>query len=272
MEIGINAWIFPSNLTLPQSFKLTKRAGFDGVELVLNEEGPVSMTTTEREARTIRASAENISLEVCGLASGLLWKYSLTHDDPAVVERGKEIVAKGLQTAAWLGADTLLVVPGVVTKEVPYDLAYERSLAAIKELAPTAEELGVYIGIENVWNKFLLSPLEMRDFIDAVDSPMVGAYFDAGNVLVEGYPEHWIKILGQRIRKVHVKDFQTHIGNITGFTNVLQGDMDWIGVRNALRNIGYDGYIIAEVPGYKTLPDLGVRHCGEAMKRVFGRA
>jgi len=271
LKTGINVWIFPPNLSLPQSFKLAKRAGFDGVELAMSEDGPISPDSTEREVRAIRASAENISLQVPSLASGLHWKYSLSHYDPDVVERGKEILEKALLITSWLGADTFLLVPGVVTEEVPYDTAYKRSLAAIKELAPTAESLGVCIGIENVWNKFLLSPLEMRDFIDAVGSTAVGAYFDAGNVLINGYPEHWIKILGNRIRKVHVKDFHTHIGNITGFTNVLQGDLNWLGVRNALREVGYDGYVIAEVSGYKTLPDLGVRHCGEAMRRIFGR-
>ena len=271
MKTGINAWIFPSNLSLPQSFKIAKRAGFDAVELVLNEEGPISLNSTEREIMTIRASVENISLEISSFASGLNWKYPLTHHDPTVVERGKEVIAKGLQITSWLGTDVLLVVPGVVTKEVSYDVAYERSLTALKKLAPMAEKLGVCIGVENVWNKFLLSPLEMRDFIDEVGSPAVVAFFDAGNVLVNGYPEHWIKILGDRIHKVHVKDFHTHIGNITGFTNILEGDLDWMSVRNALRDIGYDGYVIAEVPGYKTLPDLGIRHCGEAMRRIFGR-
>ena len=272
LKTGINAWAFPPNLSLPQCFKLARRAGFDGIELALSEDGPVSLLSTEKDLAAIRSSAETISLQVCSLASGLGWKYPLTSEDTAIAQRGKEIIGAGLQVAAWLGVDVMLVVPGVVTKEVPYDAAYERAFDAIKELAPTAEKLGVSIGIENVWSRFLLSPLEMRDFIDGIGSPAVCAYFDAGNVLVNGFPEHWISILGKRIRKVHVKDFKTAIGNIQGFANVLQGDLDWIGVRNALRDVGYDDYVIAEVPGYKTLPDLGVRHCGEAMKRVFSRA
>ena len=269
MKIGINAWAFPENLTIPQGLKLAKRAEFDCVELNVAESGSLTPDSTEEEVTFLRSSAENMSLELRSLCSGLLWRNPLTSNDAAVAARGKQIVRKCLQVCHWLGADTLLVIPGVVTEDVPYDVAYQRSLAALKELAGAAEKLSVRIGVENVWNKFLLSPLEMRDFVDAVASPMVGVYFDAGNVLVSGYPDHWIKILGQRIFKVHVKDFHATIGNITGFANLLEGDLNWRGVERALRETGYDDVVTAEITGYKTLPDLGVRHAGESMKRIF---
>ncbi len=269
MRIGINAWTFPDNLTIPQALKLAKRAGFDCVELNVAEDGYLTVGSDEVAVNALRRSAENMSLELRSLSTGLFWRYPLTSNDPAVAERGKEVTARALQICEWLGADTFLVVPGAVTEDVPYDVAYDRALAALKELAETAEKLGVAIGVENVWNKFLLSPLEMRGFIDAVGSPMVGAYFDAGNVLVSGYPDHWIKILGSRIRKVHVKDFHTGIGNITGFANILEGDLNWRGVERALREVGYDDVVTAEIAGYKTLPDLGVRHAGESMRRIF---
>ena len=269
MKIGLNAWAFPPNLTLPQSFKHAKAAGFDCVELNVSDSGQLTPDTDESAATSIRQSAENISLELRSLCSGLLWQSPLTANDPAVAERGREIVRKCIQLCRWLGADTLLVIPGVVTEDVPYDVAYERSLAALKEFAGHAEKMNVCIGVENVWNKFLLSPLEMRDFVDAVGSEMVGVYFDAGNVLVSGYPDHWIRILGNRIRKVHVKDFQTAVGNITGFTNLLEGDVNWRAVARSLSDVGYDDVVTAEIAGYKTLPDLGIRHAGESMKRIF---
>jgi hexulose-6-phosphate isomerase len=123
--------------------------------------------------------------------------------------------------------------------------------------------------VENVWNKFLLSPLEMARFLDEIGSPFVGAYFDAGNVLVHGYPQHWIRILGARIRKVHVKDFRTSIGSIAGFCNPLQGDVPWNEVRIALDEIGYGGPVTAEVEGYRVRQELGLRHIAESLRAVF---
>lgn len=269
MKIAINAWSFPSNLTIPQGLKIAKRAGFDAVELNLSEDEYLRLDMSDAEVAGFRISAENMSLELRSVSSGLMWKYPLTSPDPGVVTRAKEIVRRGLEVTRILGADTLLVVPGVVEPDVPYDVAFKRSREALGELAADAKRRKVCIGIENVWNKFLLSPLEMRDFIDTIGSEWVQAYFDVGNVLVSGYPQHWIRILGGRIKKVHVKDFHVSIGNLAGFTNPLQGDVDWIAVRNALREIGYDDVVTAEIPGYKTMGDLGVRHAGEALGRLF---
>ncbi|MGQ9454395.1 MAG: sugar phosphate isomerase/epimerase family protein [Armatimonadota bacterium] len=269
MKIGINAWAFPQNMTIAQGFRLAKRAGFDCVELNISEDGYLTPDSDEGTAIRLRELAENISLEVRSLSTGLLWRYPLTANDSEVAERGKDVVRRGLQIARWMGADTLLVVPGIVTEDVPYDVAYERASEAIKELAEVAEKLEVRIGVENVWNRFLLSPLEMRDFVDAVGSSFVGVYFDAGNVVVNGYPEQWVRILEHRIFKVHVKDFRSNIGNAQGFANVLEGDVDWRALKKALVDVGYDDVITAEIPGYKTLPDVGVRHTGERMRRIF---
>lgn len=269
MKTGINTWAFPGNMSVPQCLKLAKAGGFDCVELNVSENGYLTPETDRQSVEKLRLAAENMSLEVRSLCTWLLWQYPLTSNNPQLAERGKEIVRKSLRICKWLGADAMLVVPGMVTQDVPYDVAYDRALAAIKDLAQTAEDLGVYIGIENVWSKFLLSPLEMRDFIDAADSKMVGAYFDVGNVLVNGYPQHWIKILGDRIKKVHVKDFLTKVGNITGFVNLLEGDVPWKEVKNSLAKIGYDDVVTAEIGGYRTLPELGIKHAGESMKRIF---
>ena len=269
MKIGINAWAFPSNLTIPQGLKLAKRAGFDCVELNVSDSGPLTPDSTEDEVRSLRASAENMSLELRSISTGLFWTYPLTSNDPATAAKAKDIVRKMIQVAAWAGADTILVVPGSVTEEVQYDVAYDRALAAIKELAKDAEKAKIHIGVENVWNKLLLSPLEMRDFVDKVGSEYVGAYFDVGNVLRSGYPQHWIRILGGRIKKIHVKDFLAETGTMAGFVNILEGDVNWIAVRDALRAVGYDDVVTAEIGGYKTIPELGIKHAGESLRRVF---
>jgi len=269
LKIGINAWAFPPNISVPQGLKLAKRGGFDCVELNVSENGYLTPDSDEQSVRFLRSAAENMSVEIRSLCAGLLWHFPLTAEDPSVVEQGKDIVRRCLRICEWLGADTLLVVPGAVTEEVTYSAAYDRARDALRDLARDAERVGVSIGVENVWNKFLLSPLEMRDFVDQIGGSRVGVYFDAGNVLINGYPDQWIRILGGRIKKVHVKDFDTKVGNASGFRNVLEGDMDWRAVERALRDVDYDDVVTAEISGYKTLPELGIRHAGESMKRIF---
>jgi hexulose-6-phosphate isomerase len=163
-----------------------------------------------------------------------------------VRERGKAIVESTLQIAQWLGAGAVLVVPGVVTPEVSYDVAIENALAALQDLVPVAERLQVTMALENVWNKFLLSPVEMRDFIDQCESAFVGAYVDTGNILAYGYPEQWLRILGARVRAVHVKDFKTSVATRAGFCTLMEGDVNWAAVAGALRDIGFDGALVAE--------------------------
>jgi hexulose-6-phosphate isomerase len=164
-------------------------------------------------------------------------------------------------------------VPGAVdvfflpdAEVIPYDVCYKRAREAVRKLVPTAEKLGVSLCIENVWNKFLLSPLEMRDFIDSFKSRRVGSYFDAGNVLLMGYPEQWIRILGRRIRRVHIKDFKKSVGTVEGFVDLLQGDVDFEAVKVALAEIKYNGYVTAEMIPYN--PGRP-RRTAEAMKKIF---
>ena len=270
MKIGINRWTMPPDWSLAECFAAAKRAGFDSIEINIAEEGELALTSTEAEIRGIRDSAREAGVTLSSLSSGLGWKYPLTANDPDQRRRGREVLRAALQAARWLGVDAVLCVPGVVSTEVRYDVAYERAQTALRELAPEAEAQGVFIGVENVWNKFLLSPLEMARFVDEIASPSVGVYFDVGNVLVYGYPQHWIGILGPRIKKVHVKDFQTEVGNIRAFANPLQGDVPWASVRAALNGIGYDGFVTAEVSGYPAAPELGLRHIAESLRHVFG--
>lgn len=201
MKKGINIWSFPQG-TIKQSLSLAKDAGFEGVELALNGEGELSMQSTEKEIKEVKKIADDLGLSLYSLSCGLCWDYRLSDDDKAVREKAKDMIKKQLDTAKVLGADTILVIPGVVNvefsmpeKKVAYDVVYERALEGLNELKGYAEQLKVNIGLENVWNKFLLSPMEMRDFIDKVGSEYVGSYLDIGNTLYCSYPEDWVRVL-----------------------------------------------------------------------------
>ena len=252
MRLAVNQWCFPEGTPLSEVFKQSQMALLDGVELNLNDVGGVGLTLdiVESDVRMIKRQAADHDLELKSVSTGLLWQSPLSSRDADIRRRGRDIVRKQLEVAAALQAETILVVPGCVTKEVPYEECYRRSQEELADLAIYAEQLGVQIGIENVWNKFLLSPLEMVRYVDELQSEFVGVYFDVGNVLQFGFPEQWIRHLGERILKVHVKDFSTSVGNIHGFVPLLAGDVDWHAVRQALVEIGYDGYVTAELTPY----------------------
>jgi L-ribulose-5-phosphate 3-epimerase len=269
MKIGINRWTLPPHLSLAECFRMAKTAGFDSIEINIAEEGELRTDSTEAEVRAIVASAAEAGIELSSLSTGLGWRYPMTSPDASVRAKAVEVVRKSLEVATWMGVDTILVVPGIVSADIAYDAAYERAQEGLKAVAAEAEARKVSVGVENVWNKFLLSPLEFARFLDEIGSSHIGAYFDAGNVLVYGFPDQWIRILGARIRKVHVKDFKSGIGNITGFCNLLQGDVPWEKVRAALEEIGYDEYVTAEVEGYKNHPELGLKHIAESLRTVF---
>ncbi len=155
---------------------------------------------------------------------------------------------------------------------IDYEVAYDRALQGLTELAPFAESHGVIIGVENIWNKFLLSPLEMRGFIDAVNSPFVGVWLDVANMLMFGYPEQWIRILNARIKKVHFKDFRRGVNSLHGFVDLLAGDVDWKAVRAALEAVGYSGWCNGEMcPTYKQYTSQMIYNCSAAMDCILGR-
>lgn len=278
MKKGINVWSFPQEAGIAENMALAKDAGFDGIELALNETGPLSLESGKAEIEDVRKRAGELGIELTSLASGLYWDYSLTSSRAETRRKAMDIVRKQIETAALLGVDTILVVPGAVgvdfipdSEIVPYDRAYELALKALQALSKEAEAARVSIGVENVWNKFLLSPLEMRNFLDAVGSDYVGAYFDVGNVVYAGYPEHWISILGKRIKKVHFKDYRRESGGLSGFVDLLEGDVDYPKVVQALRDVGYDGYVIAEmIPPYRHHGKQIVYNTSASMDAILG--
>ena len=278
MKKGINIWSFKNGMAVVECIAMAKDAGFDGIELSLNEKGEVSLESTEKDILGIKKIAQDVGLEISSLASGLYWSYPATSSDPKIRQKSKDIVKKQLDTAALLGADGILVVPGAVAGFAPdgevvqYDVAYDRALEAFTELKNDAESKKVNIGLENVWNKFLLSPIEMRDFIDKIDSSYVGAYLDVGNVINTGYPEQWIRILGKRIKKVHFKDFRRNVGTLEGFVDLLAGDVNFPAVMEAFNEVGYDDYVTAEmIPNYAHYTNQIIYNTSKSMNKILGR-
>jgi L-ribulose-5-phosphate 3-epimerase len=277
MKIGISYWGLEGGLDairpIAEAMREAKEIGFDSIELAISSSGVLTPQTTQQECKEIAAFAGKIGIELSSLASGESWAASPTASDPETRHKIVEFTKKSLRVASWLGLDAYLYVPGAVDvffnpggEVVPYELCYTRAQEAVRALIPVAEECGVDVCIENVWNKFLLSPLEMREFIDRSGSKHIGSYFDVGNVLATGYPEHWIHILGSRIKRVHVKDYKISVGSAAGFCDLLEGDVNFETVKKALADIHYDGFVTAEILPY--VPG-GPQKTASAMKKIF---
>jgi len=255
---GINYWAFPAkaNGSLLSGVEVLERAvelGYDAVEFTVDGAGAVTPNTTQKEAQALRREAEKRNVALNTLAAGLAWGDSPTSPDPAVRAKAVENAKKQLQIASWLGCSTILYLPGMVSAcfvpecaPQPYDKVQKWATESLNAVLPLAKELQVKIGIENVWNRFLLSPVEMAGFIDSFASEYVGTYFDVGNVMLYGHPEHWIHILGKRIFAVHLKDSRVDVGNLHGFVDLLSGDVNFPSVMQAFKDVGYNGTFTAE--------------------------
>ena len=278
MKKGINIWSFPQG-NIKDNLSLAQKAGFEGVELSIGNSAELTLSSTENEIKEIKKIADDMGLSLYSLCCNSCWDLRLTDDDKNIREQAKDMIKKQLDTAKLLGADTILVIPGVVNacfsmpeKKVAYDVAYERSFTALSELKTYAEQLKVSIGLENVWNKFLLSPIEMKNFIDKLASDYVGSYLDIGNTLHISYPEDWVRILGKRIKKVHFKDYRVDAGGLHGFVDLLSGDVNYPEVIKALAEVGYDGWVTAEmIPNYKYYTEQIIFNTSNSMDKILGR-
>ena len=235
--------MLPEELPWPERFALVRRAGFEAIEM--------QTVTDEAEAERIAEASRQTGLRIHSVMNADHWRYPLSSADRAVVDRSVSGMATSLRNARLWGADVVLLVPAVVDAATPYRDAWIRSQAVIRDrLLPLAAELKVVIAVEEVWNKFLLSPLEFTRYVDDFDSPWLKAYFDVGNVVFHGYPQDWIRTLGRRIVRLHLKDF--HLDRPNGrfyWRNLGEGDVDWIEVRRALDEIGFSGYATTELAG-----------------------
>ena len=221
-----------------EKIKLAKACGFDGIE-------DYPMPDLEAAARR-GALARELGCPIHSITYGG-WGAPMSDPNPEVIAKGHAEIENALRTSKAVGCPTMLLVPAVVTDRVTYKMAWENSQKNIRPMIPLAEELGVVIAIENVWNKFLLSPLEFAQYIDEFDSPWVQAYFDVGNVVAFGYPEDWIRTLGKRIHKVQWKEFKREGFEFSKLP--YEGDVDWRAVRKAMDEVGYEGWVTEEFPG-----------------------
>lgn len=222
---------------------------------------------TEAERQRYRKAALAAGISVPSVMNSRHWASPLSDPDPAVRRLSREGVLHSLATAVELGADTVLLVPAVVKADVTYEQAWERSVSEIEILLPAFEAAKVSLTIENVWNKFLLSPLEMTSYIDYFDSAFLGAYFDVGNICFFGYPQHWILRLGKRLKKVHIKGFDTRTRAFT--SSLLGGDIDWKAVCQALQQVGYDDVLTAEIAGEGESPLAKAQNISSDMDRIL---
>jgi L-ribulose-5-phosphate 3-epimerase len=290
---GIFQGCFPSNMSFEESLKESKKNGFSGIELLVepsndlpfdlieqaNDISDIAKSVGAEKAKTnsihinsnyndiinIKNIVNSYGLEIHSIVSLLMFMFPITSPSKKIRNTGIEIAEKLIDIAYNLGADTVLFIPGMVTPNISYDLVYSQSKLVIKDLLKKSSQLNITLAIENVWNRFLLSPLEMKEYIDEFKTEWIGVYFDVGNILNYGYPEQWIKILGKRIKKIHLKDFLLDIGNIHGFTYLFQGNVNWSAVMHALKEIKYDGYLTVEVPPYLSYPLETFKHNSEAI-------
>ncbi|QQE80558.1 sugar phosphate isomerase/epimerase [Alicyclobacillus sp. SO9] len=251
MKKGVNQFSMPEHWSLTTIFEMVKNAGFDGIELNLGDSGELSLTSSDSHIESAAREAEAVGVDLPSVATALFWKYSLTHNEAGIRDKAYGIAKRLIDVAVMMKVSTVLIVPGLVDADTPYDKAYERAVEQLQSIGEYARQQNVQVAVENVWNRFLLSPLEMQRFLRDIDNPFVGVYFDVGNVLAYGFPEHWIDILGNKIFAVHVKDFKNDIGNIRGFTTLLHGDVDWHAVITKLKASAYDHYLMAEIPPHK---------------------
>jgi hexulose-6-phosphate isomerase len=284
MKKSINLWAFPypERMKLEECLQLAKDAGFDGIELNYDLDNDLSPKAGTKEFSAIRKMADRIGISISGLCSFLFWPYPLTSNDATKRARGLELAGKMAEAAHDLGVENLLVVPGAVHipwrtdhQPVPNDVCDRRAREAIAQLLPEAEKLGVFLNIENIFfNGYLMTPMEHAAFIDSFQSPHVRAHFDTGNIMMFQFPEHWISVLGSRIKNVHFKEY-TKKGtdySLETFRPLLDGTTDWPAVMNALDQAGYRGHLTFEYfHPYLHYPEALVYQTSDSLDRMLGR-
>jgi hexulose-6-phosphate isomerase len=269
-------------MNLTECLQLAKDAGFDGIELNYDLDNDLSPKSGTKEFLAIRRTAEKIGIAISGICSFLYWPYPLTSNDAAKRERGFELGKMMVQAAHDLGTENVLVVPGAVHipwrndyDPVPNDVCDRRAREAIGKMVPLAEKLGVNINIENIFfNGYLMTPFEMNAFVDSFHSKNIRVHFDTGNIMMFQFPEHWIPILGERIKNIHFKEF-TKKGtdySLESFRPLLDGTTNWPAVMEALDKIGYRGYLTFEYfHPFQHYPEALVYQSSDALDRMLGK-
>src|SRR5438067_454612 len=240
LSIKKGVWfeMLPAKLSIADRYKMARDVGFEVVQAPTEPD--------EHKAEEVKKAADAAGIRIDSVMNMDHWKYPLSSSDPAAVEKSLAGMRTSLHNAKLWGSDAVLLVPAVVNAQTSYHDAWTRSQKEIRKLLPLAQELKIVIAIEEVWNKFLLSPLEMDKYIAEFNSPLIQAWFDVGNVVLYGYPQDWIRTLGKSIYKVHLKDFKRKEDGYA-WVNLGEGDIDWPAVRQAFAHIGYSGSAITEL-------------------------
>jgi L-ribulose-5-phosphate 3-epimerase len=281
---SINLWAFPypDRMNLRECLQLAKNAGFDGIELNYDLDNDLSPKSGAKEYTAIRKMADEIGIRISGLCSFLFWPYPLTSNDPAKRERGLELAGKIGQAAHDLGVENVLVVPGAVHipwrndhEPVPNDVCDQRAKEAIGKLVKQAEKQKIFLNMENIFfNGFLMTPMEMNAFVDHFGSEHVRVHFDTGNIAMFQHAEHWVPILGQRTRNIHLKEF-TKKGtdfSLETFRPLLDGTTNWPALTAALEKVTYKGYLTFEYfHPYPHYPEALIWQTSDSLDRILGR-
>jgi len=245
MKVGLSGIITPSEWSYQETLQNAKDAGYEAFELTFREDRDTSLgSMTDAKIAEMMKMAEDMGIELCSTVGSGEPRPDIMTCDEAVRRNSVDEIKRILEVVAKFGIDTWLLVPGRVSEQCHYDDAYYNARDALLDLAPFAEDIGVTIAVEYVWNRFLLSPMEFSRFLGEIGSTRVGLYFDTGNMVIQSYPEQWVKIVGDGVKKVHFKDFQRQ-----GYEwkPLLEGDVDFPAVMSELRNIGYDDALLSEV-------------------------
>lgn len=246
---GIMWGTVPTKGSVLDKMKAIKEAGFHGAE----------MNSHMDQAEVLKARDET-GLEIPSVCNDRHWAKPLSSPDPKVRQEGLDALLQTLRDAKAYGAGSILLVPGTVGKDTTYQECWDRSIVEIRKAIPLAEELGVKISCENVWNNFLTDESQALLYLEAINSPLVGWHFDCGNIIRYGDPIEWIKKLGSRINRVHVKEYSRDKAMKTGDVwkgfgvPLLEGANNWPGIVKALAGVGYTNYLITEQGG--SLADL----------------
>ena len=251
MKKSINAWSFPNDWDFEKVFSFAKELGFECIELNLDNEGAHSFTfdSDEKTFAHVRELIKKYGIEVQSVSTGKYWSSgAFGSDDVNKKNEAIKVMRKQIECARGIGADTILVVT-CIDNQTGYKKSFENTINTFRELEDEIKAMGINIGLENVWNRFFMSPFDVKYVLDAIDNPLVGLYLDIGNMLAFSLPEYWIEVAGKYIKKVHIKDFKKHdTFNMGGvFCDLLEGDLDCEKVIPMLKAAGYDGPLSAEL-------------------------
>ncbi len=265
MKFAVNLWSYPPELPLFEALEHAKRVGYEGFEVAVDEKDLEEFS--ESKWQSIRKKAEEIGISIPSVSTGLFWKYNL-FTDPQTALKVMECECKAAQI---VGAEVVLVVPGLGVSELGYEEHFSKAAEILKQGAAVARRYGVKIGIENVWNRIFAGPLDFQRLMKELTGTDIGVYFDVGNTLPHSLPEHWIQLLGKHILQVHVKDYYISAGGLNrGFGIPLNGDVNWPAVKRALKEINYQGFVVPEVPPYPGDPFKAAEDALSSLKKIFG--